>query len=319
MIRALLAFTALLVIAGPAQAQTWPAHSIRLVVPNPPGGPIDLVARVVASRMGPLLGQEMYVDNRAGAGQILGTGIVANAAPDGYTLGLIGPAHVTNPALRKDLLPYDSDDFTPIERLVKFPLMLVVGGQTPATSVAEVIALAKERGDRFKFASSGVGTSPHLAAELLKSSAGLQMLHVPFKGTPDATLSVMRGEIDMYFDSPALLSNLAQYKDRLKPLALTSPDRSSLAPHLPTIAETIPGFAVESFIGMVGPANLPPEIVETLSRHLAAVLAMPEVAQQLAQMQYEPAPMSQSEFSAYLDQESTKWTTLIEANDIRIE
>ncbi len=300
-----------------AHAQTWPLRPIRLIVTNPPGGPIDIVARVMTSRLGPLLGQELFVDNRPGAGQILGTDLLAKAAPDGYTLGLLSPAHVTNPVLQTKL-PYDSvRDFTPIERLVKLPLVLVVSAQSPANTVSEVIALARRRGSSFNFASSGVGTSPHLAGELLKSMAKLQMVHVPFNGTPEVTLSVMRGEIDMYFDSPAMLAG--QFEGKLKPLAMTSVGRSSLAPNLPTMAETLPGYEFESFIGMAGPAKLPAEIMNSLSRSLAAVLAMPDVRAQLLNVKYEPAPLPPAEFAAYLGSEAAKFSNLIKSNGIKVD
>jgi tripartite-type tricarboxylate transporter receptor subunit TctC len=300
-----------------AVAQSYPSKPVRWIVPNPPGGPIDIVARVIANKMGPLLGHEVIVDNRPGADQIIGTDALAKAAPDGYTLGLIGPAHTTNPALRK--LPYDSvKDVAPIGRLVRFPLVLVVSGSSPANSVADVIGLAKKRGSDFRFASSGSGTGPHLAGELLKSASGTDMTHVPFKGTPEVTLSVLRGEIDMYFDSPAVLTGLGA-SGRLKPIAVSSSQRSSIAPSLPTIAETLSGFDVESFIGLAAPGKTPAEAIETMSRSIRSVLDMPDVRERFAAIAFEPSFSTPSEFAAQLARETAKWSKVIKATGIHIE
>lgn len=301
-----------------AQQSSWPSRPVRLVVPNAAGGgPIDIIGRIIASQLSNITHTEFIVDNRPGAGQVLAADVVAKSPADGYTFGLIGAAHITNPLLR-DKLPYNvQTDFTPVARIVNLPMVMLVSAISPITSVESLITSAKAKGLDFKYASFGVGTSPHLAAELLSNTIATKMQHIPYNASPD--VAVVRNDVDFYFDSTSVLTGLARAGGRLRPLAITSATRSRFAPSLPTVAETVPGFEMQAFIGLVGPSGLPRAVIDKMAADLSTVLNAPDVRERMDQLLFEPAFMPSEAFGQYLSRESSKWSQVIKANGIRID
>ena len=259
------------VLSATALAQSYPAKPVRVVVPYPPGGPTDIVARVVSQKLTEQTGQQFLVENRAGAGGNIGAEAVARAPADGYTLLVATTAHAINPSLFKQL-GYDlQKDFAPVSQLTGGPLVIVANPSLPAKDVRELIALAKAKPGALNFASSGNGQSTHLSAELFSSMAGIKMNHVPYKGSAPALTDVIAGQADLMFDT--MLSAMPQVKTgKLKALAVTSAARSPAAPDLPTVAESLPGFTAESAIGFFAPRKTPAAIVNLLNREIVQAL-----------------------------------------------
>ena len=304
-----------------AHAQDFPTRPIRLVVPFPPGGGTDVVARAVAPRMSELLGQPVVVDNRAGAGGNIGAELVANAPPDGYTMlmGTVG-THAINPSLYEKM-PYDHvKDFVPVVLVAGVPNVLVVNPALPVKSVQELVAYAKANPGKLNFASSGSGTSIHLSGELFKTMTGVQMQHVPYKGSAPALADLAGGQVQLMFDN--LPSALALIKGgKLRALAVTSLQRSTALPDVPTVAESaLPGFEASSWFGLLAPAGTPKDAVAKVNGEVAKWLATPEAKEKLAaQGAIVASGLTPEDFSRHIATETTKWHKVVKESGAKVE
>lgn len=316
-----LAATAALALALPAGAQpAYPLRPISLVVPFPAGGSTDLVARVVAEKMSQDLGQQIVVENRGGAGGNVGSAAAAKADPDGYTL-LMGTVatHALNPALYKKM-PYDPvADFAPISLLVVVPNVLVVNPDFPAKDVAELIALLKAEPGKYSYASSGNGTPLHLSGELFKSMAGVDMVHVPYKGAGPALVDVMGGHVPIMFDN--LPSSTEHIKaGKLRGLAVTTAERAPSMPDLPTIAEAgLPGYETYTWNALFAPAGTPPEVVARVNEAAVKALADPDVQAKLMGFGAVVDGSTPDELAAHVQAELAKWAPVVQASGAQID
>ncbi|WP_233836881.1 tripartite tricarboxylate transporter substrate binding protein [Paraburkholderia sp. ZP32-5] len=322
MLRKWLAFACLAAgiacVVAPAQAQDYPARPIHLIVPFTPGGGTDLVARAVAAKAGQLLGGSIIVDNRAGAGGTIGTEFVARADPDGYTLGLVSGSHAINPSIYPHL-PYDTvRDFAPVTQLVAAPGILVTTKSLPVQNVGELIKLAKSEPGKLFFASAGIGTPPHLAGELFKNMAGIDVGHVPYKGNAPVLTDLISGRVAFSF--PTLPSAMPYVRNgTLRALGVTSAKRSPSAPDIPTIAEAgLPGYEATSWYGVVAPAKTPPAIVAKINDAFVRALQDPSVKKVLANLGLDSVGSTPSEFTARINTDMAKWATLIKQNHIAL-
>jgi len=317
---------ATVVLAGLAAAPAafaqsgYPHKPIRMIVPYAAGGPTDVLARVMAQKLGESLGQSVIVDNKPGASGIPGTDAIARAAPDGYTIGLstIGPLAV-NPSLFSRV-PYDTlKDFAPLMVLARSYSLLAVHPSVPASSVKELVALVKASPGKYSYASGGVGTTQHLSGELFSNVAGLKMLHVPYKGEGAAQTDLLGGQVHMMFTSTIVGYNQVK-AGKLRAIGVTSAHRLPSMPEVPTIAESgYPNFEVTAWFGMVAPAGTPEPIVKRLNEGLQAVLKAPEVIRKLDELGAVPAGGPPSELTALLRSELPKWRDVIRAGNIRPE
>ena len=287
---------------------------MRVIAAFSPGGFVDLTARLVSGPLSAALGQQVVVENRAGAGGIVGTELVAHAAPDGYTL-TVGSAgtHAVNQSLYPKL-PYNVlRDFQPVARLTDAPSILAVHPSLPARSVKDLIALARSRPGEIMYASAGAGTSTHLAAALFEHLARVKLVHVPFKGGGPAMIAVVAGEVPVTFGTAASVSPHTR-SGRLRGLAVTGGQRSALLPELPTIAESgLPGYEMLNWLGMFAPAGTPRAVVERLSSELARIARMPEVSSALKAAGAEPSPLGADEFARFVKSEVEKWAKVVAA------
>src|SRR3954470_21544790 len=310
-----------LAIAAPlAAAQSYPTRPIRFVITYPPGGTTDFVGRPVAQKLSEILGQQVVVDNRGGAGGVLATMIVAQAPPDGYTL-LLGTSSgmLINPLLNPKL-PYDGfRDFSPISRTNINPQALVATPSLPVNNVKELIAYAKANPGKLNAGSSGIGTPNHLGVEMLKYLAKVDIVHVAYKGGGPAMTDLIAGQIQLQFSSiPTVLGHVKA--GRLKMLAIGSAKRSPALPDVPTIAESgVPGYEYTTWYGIFGPRGMPKEIVNQLNSAVVKALSSPDVHQRLMSQGAEPAPSSPEELTRYMREESARWAKLIKAANIRLE
>jgi tripartite-type tricarboxylate transporter receptor subunit TctC len=315
-----LAGAMLVAAGGTACAQSYPERPIRLVVPFPPGGGSDIVGRTIAQKLGDVLGQQIIVDNRGGAGGNIGTDIVAKAVPDGYTLvmALSGPFSINGSLLGK--LPFDPlRDFALITLAGATPNLLVAHPTLPAQSVKDLIALAKSSPGKINFASSGLGTPAQLAGELFNTMAGVKLVHVPYKGAAPALTDLLAGQVQLMFSTmpPALPHAKA---GKLRAIAVTSAKRSLTTPELPTIAEGgLPGFEAITWYGMAAPAGTPPAIVGRLNAEVVKLLHLPDVRERLLATGTEAAGTSPAEFAAYIKSEIVKWAKVIKESGARAE
>jgi tripartite-type tricarboxylate transporter receptor subunit TctC len=299
--------------------QTYPTKPIRLIVPFAPGGGNDFLARLVGQKLSERLGQQFVVDNRAGASGIVATDLVAKAAPDGYTLllGFVGPLAL-NPNLEK--VPYNPvHDFAAASLLASSYHILVVHPSVPARSVKELIALAKARPGEINYASSGSGATLHLVGELFKSAAGINITHIPYKGAGPAAIAVISGEAQMMFSSTtAVIQHMRA--NRLAALAVTSPNRSPLAPEVPTLVESgLRGVEVGSWYALLAPAATQREIITRLHAEIVRLAAMPDYRQQLEKQAFEPLTSSPEQFPAFVKAELEKWGKVIKTAGIKSE
>ena len=315
-----LLFAALVAMATCAAAQTYPTKPIRLVVPFPPAGTTDILAREVGQRLSEVLGQPVVIDNRPGAAGNIGSDLVAKAAPDGYTLLMCTvSSHAINPGLYSKL-PYDHiKDFAPIALVARVPNVLEVTPSLPVKTVADLIKLAKEKPGQINFASSGSGTSIHLSGELFKTMAGVDMVHVPYKGSAPALVDLVGGQVQVMFDN--LPSSLQQIKaGKLRAVAVTSAQRAPALPDVPTIAESgLPGFEATSWFGVLAPARTPPEIIKRLNAEIDKWLQSPEAKEKLLAQGALPAGGSPEEFAAYIRAETDKWAKVIKASGAKVD
>jgi len=314
------AFSGILV-SGPAlvraaDAPNYPSKPVRVIAPSSPGSGVDIVSRLVAQKLGANLGQQVLVENRAGAGGNLGAEVAAKAAPDGYTLFMATPSHAINPALYRKL-NYDSiRDFAPIGLVMTGQYVLVAHPSLPAKSVKELIALARARPGQLNYASAGNGNATHLAGELLKSLARIDIVHVAYKGSGPALVDLISGQVHFMF--PNLVNSLPHIAaGRMRALAVTGAKRATAAPHIPTLIEAgVPGYTVMSWYGMLAPAGTPQAVVGRLNSELVKVLRSPDVKERLAGQGADPAGGTPEEFLAFLKDEIAKWGKVVKAANI---
>ncbi|MEO8751390.1 MAG: tripartite tricarboxylate transporter substrate binding protein [Casimicrobiaceae bacterium] len=312
------ALCAALAVAMPAQAQDYPARPIRLVVAYPPGGAVDLVARILAERLATSLGQPVIVDNKAGAGGLIGSDQVAKAAPDGYTL-LLGTvsSHAIAPSVYKKM-PYDPiADFAPVSLVALTPYIITVNANVPARTLAELIALAKAKPDTLNFGSSGNGTTPHLAGELFNTMAGTKINHIPYKGSAPMVNDLLGGQVQVAFDN-TVIPNIKAGK--LRGLAVTGPARLEAVPDIPTAAEAgLPGYEAVGWMGLYAPKGTPAPIVARLADETRKAMAAPDVHGKLVGMGFQAKTDSPSAFDAYLRSETAKWTKVAKDANVQPE
>lgn len=299
---------------------SYPDRPLRLVVPYPPGGFTDILGRLIANRLQPALGQSVLVDNKGGGGSTIGTAFVARAPADGYTLLLVAPDFAINESLMESRLSYDArKDFAPVIRAAWSPMVLVTHPSLPVKNVAELIALARSRPGKINFASGGVGTGSHLALELFKTRAGVNLVHVPYKGNGPATTDLLGGQVAGMFLQYAVAKPFIE-SGRLRVLATPSGKRSPAIPDVPTIAESgLPGFDVEPWFGIVAPAGTPPAVVNRLNTEIAKVMHEPEVTQKLAALAAVPSTSTPQEFGHFIDTEIVRWADVVKASGAKAE
>jgi len=306
-----------LAVAAPAAAQDFPAKPVRILIGFPPGGATDLVARIMAPRYSALLKQQFIVDNRPGANGVIGSDLAAKAAPDGYTfhLATIGSL-VLSPATSK--VPYDPvRDFAPVSQAVALQNIFIVHPTLPARTIKDLIALARAQPGKLNFASSGTASPGHLAGELLKNMAGVNLVHVPYKGGGPALTDLVAGHVEIFV---AVISTaVPQVKaGKARALAVTGPRRAAALPDVPTVAEAaLKGYEATNWYGYVVPAATPRPVIERLHKATAAVLALPEVRQALLDQGIEAAPGTPAEFAAYIQSETAKWAKVIRSAGIK--
>ncbi|MBN9538851.1 MAG: tripartite tricarboxylate transporter substrate binding protein [Alphaproteobacteria bacterium] len=302
-----------------AQAQTFPSKPIRLVVPFAPGGGTDNLVRLLAADASASLGQQITIDNKPGGATVGGTDMVAKAPADGYTILASDSAFLTNPGLMKNLPYQTTRDFTGITMMARAPVILIVHPSVPAHSVGDLIALAKAKPGTINYASGGNGSSTHLAGELLKQVAGVNIVHVPYRGSGPAMNDLIAGQVQMSFSG---ISSARQYIDggQLRVLALTGDSRNPALPNVPTFREAgLAGVNAESYWGLYAPAATPPAVVKTLNQHFTRALKNPQLAQRLAELGYEPIANTPEEHTAQMKQMIGDWTAIIEKAGIRVE
>jgi tripartite-type tricarboxylate transporter receptor subunit TctC len=306
-------------LAAPLAAQTFPSRPVRIIVPFPAGGPSDLLTRMMAPKLTEIWGQQITVDNRPGAGTIIGTELGAKAAPDGYTVALVSTGHATNPGLHSKL-PYDTlADFAPVTLGTTLPMIIVAHPSFAAHSFKAFIALAKTRPGEIGFATSGNGTTGHLGGELLKSVAHINLVHIPYKGSAPAIADVLGGQVATTFDGlPAALPHVQAGK--LNAFAVMSTERSPLLPNVVTVAESgFPGYSADSWFGFVVPAKTPPAVVRQLNADMVKVVKLPEIRDRLSAMGYRPIANTPEEFNAFIRAEMTKWAKVIKDSGARLD
>jgi tripartite-type tricarboxylate transporter receptor subunit TctC len=309
-----------LLLALPLQVLAqYPQRAVKMVVPFPPAGATDVVGRIVAQKLTERLGQSVVVENRPGAGGTIGSDLVAKAAPDGYTILMAtSSTHSIGPVLQK--LPYDPiRDFAAITHVANVPNVLVVSPKLPVANVKELIAYAKANPGKLNFASSGVGTIVHLNAELFKMLTGVDMVHVPYKGTALSIPDVANGNIAMLFDS--LASVMPHVKaGNVRPLAVNAPQRSPLLPEVPTLAEAgLPAFDRYTWFGMFAPAGTPPEVVRRLQAEVAAALKAPDLRERFDAVGAEPVGSTPEQFVERIRSDSVKWAEVIKAANVKVQ
>ena len=314
------AAVAALLPAGPAQAQAYPTRAVKMVVPFPPGGSLDIAGRLIAQKLTDAWGQPVVVENKPGAGGNIGADFVAKSPPDGYTI-LMGAlsTHAVNPSLYKSM-PYDAaKDFAPITLIAITPNVLVVNAASPVTSAKEFIAYAKANPGKLSFGSGSNGSAGHLAGELFKVETGTDAVHIPFKGGAPATQALLAGDTQFMFDN--LANAMAQVKaGKLRALAVTTANRSPLAPDLPTMAEAgLPGFDISTWYGFFAPAGTPPAVVAKWSADVAKVLNAPDVRAKFVADGAEPTPNSPEQFAQFIAREQAKYARIVKASGAKVD
>ena len=317
---ALLSLLALAAAVPLAHAQSdYPSRPVRIIVPFPPGGAADTLARIYGQRMSEDWGKPVVVENRPGAGGIIGTEALAKSAPDGYSLIVVTVGHAVNASLMAKL-PYDTaTDFAPVALLATLPSLVVVNPALPVKDVKDLIALAKAKPGSVTYASSGTGSTSHMSAALLSSMTGVSLVHVPYKGAAAALNDVMGGQVQMTID--VAVSAVPQVKaGKLKALAITSAKRSSLMPELPTVAESgVPGYEFSAWYVLLAPAKTPAAIVDKVSAEAKRIAGLPEVRERLNALGAEPASATPAETGALLTSEMARWAKVIKEQNIKVE
>ena len=315
----LAAGTLALVSTATALAQQYPVKPVRIIVGFPPGGAVDILARTVGPQLSHAMGQPFVVDNRPGASSIIGADLAAKSTPDGYTLLLVSGAHAVNPSLYAKL-PYNTErDFAPISLVATSSYILVVHPSLPVHSVRELIAFAKKRRGQLNYASSGNGGLPHLSGELFKVKAGIEMTHIPYKGSAAVTTAVLGGQVPIMFSN--LISTMPQVQaGKFRALGVTGATRLAAAPNVPTIAEAgLPGFEVTGWYGLLAPANTPKEIVSRLSVETAKVMQMPETLQRFSVEGVDPVGSTPEAFAATIRDDIAKWAEVVRISGAKVD
>lgn len=302
-----------------AAAQAWPRRHVRLIVPFPPGGGTDAVARILANRLSEIWGQQMVIENRGGAGSNIGIEAVARSEPDGYTILIASLPFAINRYIYPSVNYDPIADFAPVSLLCLYPNLMVVPNASPARSVMEFVEYAKQNRGKVTFASSGTGTSPHLSGELFKRRTGIEMTHVPYRGVAPALNDVIPGRVDVMFNTMAGVLQAAR-SGQLRGLAVTSAQRFPTAPEFPTVAESgVPGFNVSAWYSFLVPAKTPPEVINRIHADTTAVLAEPAVRKRMEQVGVMVVGSTPAELAAHLKSESALWGPVIKAAGIKSE
>ena len=307
-----------IILALPVSAQNYPDRTVRLIVPFGAGGPADVYARILAQHLSEETKQSFVVENRPGAGSLIGTDAVAKSAPDGYTLLVMSNTHTTNESLIPNK-PYQlMRDFVPVASINYSDLLLVVNPEVPVKSVAELIALAKKDPGKLNYASSGPGTPYHMAGELFKAMSGTDIVHVPHKASGDMRNSVLSGNVQMMFDAITVMSQMAQ-AGKVRGLATCGVKRNPLTPDLPTVGETVPGYESTIWIGLMAPKGTPKEVVSFLNTSINKILERSDVKEAWLKQGAIPMVKTPEEFDAYLRQDIEKWAHVLKVSGAKIE
>jgi tripartite-type tricarboxylate transporter receptor subunit TctC len=306
-----LSIALLLLTSSAAMAEEFPSKPIRLIVPFPPGGPNDIIARVVGQRMSEICKQPVIIDNRGGQAGVLGTDAVAKSAPDGYTIAITSASSLAISTTMEKIAYDPQKDLAPVTLVASVPEMLVVAGNVPARNMAELVALAKAQPGKLNFASAGVGGLPHLAGELFKLTAKIDIVHVPYRGAAPAINDLLGQQVQMTFlDLPVILPQIKA--GNLHPIALGAKQRATQAPDVPTTAEVgMPDLLIENWYGMVAPAATPPEVIAKLNRITTEAMSDPQVREKLGDQGLTMVPQTPDEFRAYIVSETKKWAKVI--------
>jgi len=305
--------------AGNVSAQDYPTRPVRWVVPYPAGGSTDILARIIGQYLSEHLGQQFVIENKPGAGNNLGTEAVVNAAPDGYTLLLVNPAHGINATLYTKLSFNFIRDIAPVAGIMRVPNVMEVNLEVPAKTVAEFIAYAKANPTKINWASSGNGTSVHLSGELFKMMTGVQLTHVPYRGSAPALTDMISGQVQVMFDNmPSSMSHIQAGK--LRALAVTTAKRSPALPDVPTVGETVPGYEASAWFGMGAPKGTPRAIIEKLNKGVNAALVDPKVKARLAELGGDTLlPGTPEDFGKVIAEETDKWAKVVKAAGVTVE
>ena len=303
---------------GAAAAQNYPAKTVRMVVGYPPGGPTDVLARIVSQKLTQTWGQQVIVDNRPGASGMIGAEFTARAAPDGYTLLMVPVTYAVTPSLFAKMTYDVEKDLSPVAQVAAAPFILVVHPTLPVKTVKDLIALDRRSPGQINFASASTGGMPHLAGELFNSMTGTKLVHIPYKGAAPATTDLLSGQVTLMFNN--MLSAMPQVKaGRLRAVAVTSSKRSAAAPELPTIAETVPGYEASGWYGAFAPAATSKELIGRLNAEINRIMKMPDVTQRLAGDGVEAVGTTPEQFGAYLKQEVAKWGKVVKASGAKAD
>ncbi len=305
-------------LASAQAAAPWPSKPVKLIVPFAPGGPTDIVARLLAEKMQSVWGQPVVIEYKPGAGTMVGTQFVAKSPPDGYTLGMAISAHMINPSLQPNL-PYDTTrDLTGVSQLALAHFGLFAHPSFEANTVAELIAWGKKNPGKLSYATPGAGTGTHLAGEMLNHMAGLDMVHVPYKGSAPAQQDVIGGRVPLLFD--VLFSSMPFVKDgRMKVIALSSPKRAVANPEIPLIGESVPGFTAMSIIGVVAPAGVPRDLLRRIGADIGTAVRAPDLSARMASFGMEPVGSTPDEYDALIRSEIDKWNKVVKTAGIKLE
>ncbi len=314
----LIAGLALAAFCGAAIAQTFPTKTVRMVVGYPPGGPTDVLARIVSQKLTQSWGQQVIVDNRPGASGMIGAEFTARAAPDGYTLLMVPVTYAVTPSLFQKMTYDVEKDLAPVAQVAAAPFILVVHPTLPVKTVKDLIALDRRSPGQINFASASTGGMPHLAGELFNSMTGTKLVHIPYKGAAPATTDLLSGQVTLMFNN--MLSAMPQVKaGRLRAVAVTSSKRSAAVPELPTIAESVPGYEASGWYGAFAPAATSKELIGRLNAEMNRIMKMPDVTQRLAGDGVEAVGTTPEQFGAYLKQEVAKWGKVVKTSGAKAD
>jgi tripartite-type tricarboxylate transporter receptor subunit TctC len=317
-LRLLGVLAASLIGPGSASALDYPTRPVRWIVPYPPGGATDILARLLGNKLSERLGQQFVIENKAGAGNNIGTEAVVNAAPDGYTILLVNPANAINASLYAKLNYDFIRDIAPIAGIARAPNIMTVGKDVPAKTVAEFIAYAKANPGKVNMASSGNGTSVHLSGELFMAMTGVKMQHVPYRGAAPALIDMLSGQVQVIFDNmPSVISHIRS--GSLRALAVTTAERSQELPDVPTVAETVKDYEASAWFGVGAPKGTPKEIIEKLNKEVNEILAEPAMKARLAELGGVPMVGTPEDFGKIVQSETDKWEKVVKFSGVRVE
>jgi len=309
----------ILAFISPSKADDYPSRPIKVIVPFGAGGPTDVFTRVLAEELRKSLGQPLVMENRPGAGTVIGTDSAAKSAPDGYTLLMVSATQTVNETLISHKSYELMRDFVPIAMLFRSELVMVVHPSVPANNVKEFIALAKSKPGQLNYASSGPGSNYHMAGELLKNLTGINIVHVPYRGSTGARNDIVGGQVQMMFDSVPTMAPLIQ-SGRVRGLGTSGRTRSVALPDIPTLSEAgVPGYEATIWIGMMAPVGTPQPIIDVLNREINKIVSRPDIKESWEKQDAKPDPMSPSQFGAHIQAEIAKWAKLIKANNIQAQ